>query len=259
MSGLARLVPCLLLQGSRLVKTIRFQRPAYVGDPVNAVRIFNEREVDELAILDIAATREGKPPDFELIETIVSEAFMPLAYGGGIRSEEDIGRLFSIGVEKVIMGTAAVESTGTLGRAARLFGSQSIVACLDVCRSRFGRHEAYIRCGTQKTRESPLDLATRLTECGAGELLINSIDRDGTMSGYDLKVISEIAGRVPVPVMACGGAGCLADARDAIDAGAAAAAAGSMFVFHGKHRAVLMNYPSPEQRAAAFARNAVNL
>ena len=252
---LARVIPCLLVQGSGLVKTVRFERRTYIGDPVNAVRIFNEREVDELAILDIVATREGRAPDFGLIETIVSEAFMPVAYGGGIRTEEDIGRLFSIGVEKVIIATAAVESVGLLLRAARLFGNQSIVACLETRKSRCGGHEAYIRCGTRKLPESPLDIACRFVECGAGELLINSIDRDGTMSGYDLKLISDIAASVPVPVMACGGAGCLADARKAIDAGASAAVAGSMFVFHGKHHAVLINYPSPEQRAAAFRNN----
>jgi cyclase len=251
-SALARLVPCLLLQDRKLVKTVRFARPAYVGDPINAVRIFNEREVDELAILDINATPQAKSPNFELIETIVSEAFMPVAYGGGIRSVDDISRLFSIGVEKAVLATAAIENGHLLAEAVQMFGSQSIVACLDIRKNLFGKYEAYTRCGTHKQSASPMEIVARFVGSGAGEVLINSIDRDGTMTGYDLKIIAEIAARVSVPVMACGGAGTLADAREAIRAGASSAAAGSMFVYHGKHRAVLINYPTSEHRQEAF-------
>jgi cyclase len=249
---MARLVPCLLLEGRKLVKTVRFARPAYVGDPINAVRIFNEREVDELAMLDINATPQAKSPNFELIEAIVSEAFMPVAYGGGIRCVEDIGRLFSIGVEKAVIATAAIESEHLLCDAVQMFGSQSIVACLDIRKNLFGKHEAFTRCGTRKQAASPMQIVDRFVGSGAGEILINSIDRDGTMTGYDLKIIAEIAARVSVPVMACGGAGTLADAREAIRAGASSAAAGSMFVYHGKHRAVLISYPSSKQRQESF-------
>lgn len=251
-SALARLVPCLLLQDRKLVKTVRFARPAYVGDPINAVRIFNEREVDELAILDIGATPQAQSPNFDLIEAIVSEAFMPVAYGGGIRSVEDIRRLFSLGVEKAVLATAAVENERLLADAVLMFGSQSIVACLDIRKNLFGKYEAYTRCGTRRQSASPMQIVDGFVGGGAGEILINSIDRDGTMSGYDLKTIAEIAARVSVPVMACGGAGTLADAKEAIRAGASSAAAGSMFVYHGKHRAVLINYPNSEQRQEAF-------
>ena len=251
MTLLPRLIPCLLLTGRGIYKTIRFDQPTYVGDPVNAVRIFNEREVDELAILDISASRNARPPDLKFIEDIVGEAFMPIAYGGGISSVDEIGRLFTIGVEKAIISTRAVEDPSFIRQAADLYGSQSIVACLDVKKTRFCGYEVLSHCGRRRTCWDPVDLARRFEQEGAGEILVNSIDRDGTMSGYDIPLLADIAASVHVPVIASGGAGNLEHVRQAVTAGgASAAAAGSIFLFHGKHRAVLINYPDPGQRAA---------
>jgi cyclase len=250
---LPRVIPFLLLKGRGLVKTVRFKAPTYIGDPRNAVRIFNEKEVDELALLDIAATPEGRGPQFDLVREIVSEAFMPVAYGGGIRSVEDVQALFSLGVEKVVVATAAVEDPDFVARAASAFGSQSIVVCLDVKQTISGGFEVFTHGGRRATRQDPVALARRMEELGAGELVVNAIDRDGTLMGYDLELIHEVASAVRVPVIACGGAGKLEDFQLAVrEGGASAVAAGSLFVFHGKHRAVLINYPAYNVLSALF-------
>jgi len=250
MTLLSRLIPCLLLSGHGLYKTIRFDHPTYVGDPINAVRIFNEREVDEIAILDISATRNAKPPDFRFIEDIVSEAFMPIAYGGGISCIDEVGSLFTIGVEKAIISTRAAGDPNFIRQAADLYGSQSIVACIDVKKTAFRSYQVLSHCGRRPTCWDPVDLARRFEQEGAGEILVNAIDRDGTMSGYDIPLLAEIAASVHVPVIASGGAGSLEHVKQVITAGgASAAAAGSIFVFHGKHRAVLISYPDARQRA----------
>lgn len=249
-----RVIPCLLLNGRGLVKTRRFRDPTYVGDPVNAVRIFNDKEVDELLLLDIGATRAGRGPQFDLIEDIAKECFMPLAYGGGVKDCATIGRLFALGVEKVALNTAAVERPELVQEAARRFGSQSIIVSVDVRKRLFGGHEVYAHAGTRRARTDPVAFARRMEEYGAGELLVHSIDRDGMMSGYDIELVRSIVESVSVPVIVCGGAGGLADFREAVkEGGASAVAAGSLFVFQGPHRAVLITYPEYRELEQLFA------
>lgn len=248
-----RVIPCLLVQGQRLVKTVAFRDPRYVGDPINAVRIFNDKEVDELVVLDISATVEQRPPNLRLISEIASECFMPLAYGGGIRSLEQLQSIFSLGVEKVVINNEAAARPAFVRDAAGKFGSQSIIVSIDVKRKWFGGYEIRTRAGRQKTGLDPVRFARDMESAGAGEIFLNSIDRDGTMQGYDLDLIRAVSQAVSIPVIACGGAGTLADLAAAVTkGGAAAVAAGSMFVFHGKHRAVLINYPTRRELEANF-------
>lgn len=239
----ARVIPCLLLRDGGLVKTVKFGNPRYVGDPINAVRIFNEKEVDELAFLDISATPAGRQPNFDLIADIASEAFMPFAYGGGITTLEQIKRLFATGVEKVILNSAASQDPSLISRAADHAGSQSVVVSIDVRKSWLRRQSVFTRCGTIDLKFDPVTYAKGVEAAGAGEILLTSIDRDGTMSGYDLDLVEAVARAVSIPVIASGGAGSLQDLHRAIASGASAVAAGSLFVFHGKHRAVLITYP----------------
>lgn len=247
-----RAIPCLLLKGDGLVKTVKFRQPKYVGDPINAVKLFNDLEVDELCLLDITATAQGREPDFERIHAIAGEAFMPVAYGGGVTSVSQARRLFQIGIEKVIVTSAAPQRPELISELAAEFGSQSVVVGLDVKRNWFGRAILRACGGSQRTGRDPVRFAVEAQERGAGELLINSIDRDGTQQGYDLELIQSIASAVSIPVIACGGAGTVADLGKATRAGASAAAAGSLFVFTGPHRAVLINYPSQDELANAF-------
>jgi len=248
-----RVIPCLLLRGAGLVKTTRFKDPKYVGDPINAVRIFNDKEVDELVMLDITASREAREPPFAAIAEVASECFMPFAYGGGIRSVDQVRRILKLGVEKVIFNTTAWRAPEVLSEASREFGAQAIVASIDVRRRLFGRYEVVVEGGTRGTRTDPADYARRLEEAGAGEIFLTSVDRDGTMSGYDLELIEKVSASVGVPVIASGGARSVQDFRAAADRGAAAVAAGAMFVFHGPHRAVLITYPTPGELRAALA------
>jgi cyclase len=241
----ARVIPCLLLRNGGLVKTVRFDNPTYVGDPINAVRIFNDKEVDELVFLDIDGSRSKKGPNFDLIADIASEAFMPFAYGGGIATLDDIKRLFSTGVEKVVMNTAALTTPDLVSKAAALAGSSSVVVSMDVNRTWRGKY--YVVAKDGKAPGVPHEYARQAEELGAGEILLTAVHRDGTMEGYDLELIRQVTSAVTIPVVACGGAGGLPHLRQAIDNGAAAAAAGSMFIFHGKHRAVLITYPQYEE------------
>lgn len=247
------MIPCLLLSGSGLTKTKRFNNRRYVGDVINAVRIFNEKEVDELLVLDIDATVEGRGPQMAVIEQIAEECFMPLAYGGGIDSVECAKALFSAGVEKVVINSAAVTKPDLIAKLSSQFGSQSIVVCVDYKRDWLGRARIVIRAGRQRVPVSPEEHAKRMQACGAGELIIHSIERDGMRGGYDLETIGKIASVTSVPVIACGGAGQLADFKNAIDAGASAVAAGSMFVFHGRHQAVLITYPERNELESLFS------
>jgi imidazole glycerol-phosphate synthase subunit HisF len=250
---LPRVIPCLLLSGRGLVKTTGFKDPRYLGDPRNTVRIFNEKEVDELVLLDIRATMTGQPPQFELIEEIVGEAFMPIACGGGIRSLQECSRMFELGVEKVVLNTNALENPGFIAAVAKEFGSQSIVVCIDAKKRKLGGYRAYTRAGSRDTGQEPAAVAVAMQAAGAGELLIQSIDRDGTMKGYDLDLVREVTGHVTIPVVACGGAGSVADLESAVrTGGASAAAAGSMFVFHGRHRAVLISFPDQQELTGLF-------
>jgi cyclase len=243
-----RVIPCLLLLRGGLYKTVKFKDPKYVGDPINAVRIFNEKEVDEILVLDIGATTEGREPDYDLIRDIASECFMPLAYGGGVTSLDQMRRLQRLGVEKVAINSAAFRSPALVKAACDALGSSSVVAAIDVRKTLFGKYEVWIDGGRTNTKSDPVDYAVSLAELGVGEILVNSIDRDGTMLGYDIVLTKKVAERVDAPVIACGGAGSLEHVADvARNGGVGAAAAGSLFVFHGRHRAVLINYPSQKQ------------
>jgi cyclase len=239
----------LLLKENGLVKTVNFKQPKYVGDPINAVKVFNDKEVDELMFLDISATAEKRGPKYVLVESIASEAFMPFGYGGGITNMEQVEKLFSLGVEKVGVNTHAVEHPKFISEVAAVAGRQSMVVSMDVKRGWFGKYKVFTHCGTKATDKDPVAWAKEVEQLGAGEILVNSIDRDGTMSGYDLELLEKISAAVTVPVIACGGAGTLEHFSQAINAGASAVAAGSMFVFKGPHRAVLISYPSPVEIA----------
>lgn len=240
-----RIIPTLLLRGTGFVKTRSFKDPVYLGDCFNTVRLFNEKEADELMILDITATPQNRPPNFELLRDLASECFMPLAYGGGIRNADDMRLLFKDGFEKVSLNTEAVRNPQLVRDASNEFGSQSVIVSIDVRRKLFGRYETFTHGGRQGTGVDPVTAAQRAADLGAGEILLTSIDRDGAMAGYDLELIRKVADAVSVPVIACGGAGSLADFGEAIrKGGASAVAGGSFFVFEGKHRAVLIKYPA---------------
>ena len=243
-----RVIPCLLLKDKGLVKTVRFKDPTYVGDFINAVKIFNDKQVDELVFLDITATVERRKPPFAQVAKITAECFMPLAYGGGIRELADIKQLLNLGVEKVCINSYAVENPSFITTAANLVGSSSIVVSMDVRKTRFGGYRVFTKSGTRNTHLDPVAFAMQMERAGAGELLLTAIDRDGTMQGYDLELITSVSQAVTIPVVACGGAGTVDDMAQAIlKGGASAAAAGSLFVFQGKHRAVLITYPAPEE------------
>jgi cyclase len=247
-----RAIPCLLLKERGLVKTVGFRNPAYLGDPINIVRLFNDKEADELILLDITAARTRARPQFDYLANLASECFMPLCYGGGIRDMEDIQRLLSLGIEKVSINTAALESPDLISRAADSFGSQAIVGSIDVGRDWLGRRRVLVAGGRKATRLEPEAAAAQLEAKGVGEILLTSIERDGKMQGYDLDLIRSVAQSVSVPVVACGGAGNITHLAEAVGAGASAAAAGSLFVYQGPHRAVLISYPSDTQLRQVF-------
>ncbi len=240
-----RVIPCLLLKGPGLYKTVKFKDPKYVGDPINAVRIFNEKEVDELIFLDIEASKNKTPINLTTLKNIASECFMPLCYGGGIRSLQDIESLLKLGVEKVALNSVTYENPNLVQEACQRFGGSTVVASIDYRKSMFGSYLCYSHSNTKNHNLKLVDRAKQLADWGVGEILLNNIDQDGTMSGFDLTSIRSVTSVVNVPVIACGGAGSLSHLRAAVhDAGASAVAAGSFFVFVGKHRAVLITYPS---------------
>lgn len=248
-----RVIPCLLLRNGGLVKTVKFANPTYIGDPINAVRIFNDKEVDELVFLDIGATPAKQGPNFDLLADIASEAFMPFGYGGGITTIEQVKRLFALGVEKVIINSAVWSNPQLITQAAQLAGSSSIVASIDVRKNWLGKYSVLVAGGRSDIIRDPVDHARHMEELGAGEILLNATYRDGTREGYDLELIRRVAAAVSIPVVAVGGAGQLTHLRDAVANGAAAVGAGSLFVFHGKHRAVLITYPQYSELQALFA------
>jgi cyclase len=239
-----RVIPCLLLHDGGLVKTVRFKSGKYVGDPINTIKIFNDKRVDELILLDITATRERREPDYALIEEIASECFMPLCYGGAVQTVAQAKRIVSLGVEKIAVNTAAIARPEIVRELAAQLGSQSVVACVDVKKSWSGRYRVYDSAHERLTDKDPLDHADRLVAMGAGEVLVNNVDRDGTQQGYDHELVRRFTARLTIPVIACGGAWTTEHLRTVVkDSGASAAAAGSMFVFQGPHRAVLISYP----------------
>jgi len=239
-----RIIPVLLLRRRSLVKSVKFRNPTYVGDPINTVRIFNEREVDELIIVDINASPEHEDPNYDLIEEIAAEAFMPFAYGGGVSSVEHARELFRRGAEKVVVNTAACRDPELVSRLASAFGSQSVVASIDCKRKWQGGWRVLTCHGREKTAWEPEAWAVELEKRGAGEIMLTSIDQDGTFKGYDVELTRTVVNAVDLPVIACGGAGNLEHVNQALnDGGAMAAGAGSLFVFQGSNRSVLVNYP----------------
>ena len=238
-----RVIPALLLQNGALVKTTRFKDPKYVGDPINAIRIFNEKEVDELILLDIAASSCKKDPDYELIEKIAGECFMPLAYGGGIRSIEQARRLFSLGIEKVCIQSKAIRNPSFITELSKEFGSQSIVVSLDIKQNWRGRYKLYNSSLSKYFTANWQDCLSQLVYAGAGEVMLNSVNKDGTLSGPDLEIIKQASQMIKVPLIAVGGISCLTDIKNCVEAGASAVAAGAFFVYNGPHRAVLITYP----------------
>jgi cyclase len=243
-----RIIPVLLLQDGGLVKTIQFAKPRYIGDPLNTLRLFNEKEVDEIILLDIDATTKNRAPDFELIEHLASECFMPLCYGGGVSTFEHVKRLFALGIEKIAFGTAAFENPNLLQETAARYGRQSVVGVMDIKHHWLTRKPFVgVRHLQTMTPYTPSTYAHYLVQNGVGEILLQNTSRDGTFQGYDIDLIQSVTKNVDVPVIALGGAGSVNDLGNAIQmGGASAAAAGSLFVFQGVHRAVLVNYPTRE-------------
>jgi cyclase len=245
-----RIIPCLLVHDGGLVKTVRFKDPKYVGDPINAVKIFNEKETDELVVLDIDASVNGAEPDFRLIEHLAMECRMPLCYGGGVKTVEQASRIISLGVEKVALSSAAVENPQLVSDIAREIGSQSVVVVLDVRKKMFGRgYEVFTHNGKRSAHRGVVEAAREAERLGAGEVVVNSIDLDGAMKGYDLDLARLVQAELGIPLTLLGGAGSLADIGELVSAcGVVGAAAGSLFVFKGSYRAVLINYPNPAVR-----------
>jgi cyclase len=239
----ARVIPVLLLKNDGLVKTIKFKSPKYIGDPLNAVKIFNEKEVDEIAIIDISSNLNSQGPNFNIIEEIASECFMPLMYGGGITTFDHINKLFAIGVEKISLNSILHSKPELVSEAAKQYGSQSIIASIDVKKNFFGKYEVITNSGKINSKIDPVNFAIQMQNLGVGEIFLNSIDRDGLMNGYDIDLILNITSKIDIPLIACGGARNIDDMKKALSIGnASAVAAGSMFVYHGKHNAVLINY-----------------
>ncbi len=242
-----RVIPILLIQNGGLVKSVKFKKYKYIGDPINAVKIFNDKEVDEIVILDISASKEKRAPNINVISEIASEAFMPLAYGGGITTLEQVKEIFFEGAEKVILNSSAIKNPQLIKEISQLYGSQSVVVSIDVKKNLFGQYRVYGNCGSKSTGKSPVDFAREVEKWEAGEILLMSIDKDGTFKGYDIPLIQKVTEAVNIPVVACGGAAEINDFTKAIkEGGASAVAAGSMFVFQGPHRAVLISYPTQE-------------
>jgi cyclase len=242
-----RVIVVLTIMDGGLYRTKAFKSPSYVGDPLNAIRIFNDKEVDELLVLDISPKRIMTDEKFKLYANMASQAFMPTSFGGGLTSLEQMEKLFFCGYDKVVINTSTVENPALVSDAASKFGTQSVVASIDVGGKLFGGDVVCVNLGKKKTNLSPVDHARRCEELGAGEVLIRSIAHDGMMQGYDTELIAKVASAVSVPVVGAGGAGTIEDLSRALEAGAQSVSAGSMFVYHGKHRAVLINYPGPDE------------
>jgi cyclase len=249
-----RIIPCLLVHKGGLYKTVEFGQPKYVGDPLNAVRIFNEKEVDELMVIDIDASRVGHEPDYKLIANLAHECRMPLCYGGGVKSVDQFDRIIGLGIEKVAVSSAAVDTPELITWAASRIGSQSVVAVIDVKKTGISRkYEVVTLNATRRTGLDPATFAAELQQLGAGEIVLNSVDRDGQMNGYDFDLIDLVRNVISTPLTLLGGAGTFEDIRRLVSRyGIVGAAAGSYFVFKGKYRAVLINYPSREEKNGIY-------
>ena len=239
-----RIIPVLLLSKGGLYKTIKFKNGKYVGDPINAVKIFNEKEADELLLLDYKASVENRPPDYIRIKEIAEEAFMPMAYGGGIKNADDAKKVFDCGFEKIVLNSILFQNISLIEQIANIYGAQSVVGCIDVKKNLFGKYHVYSHSGTKNTGKDPLKWAKEIELKGVGEIILNSIDNDGTWNGYLFDLIKDISHKIDVPMIACGGAGSEEDFKKAVLAGASAVAAGSMFVFQKKEMGVLISFPS---------------
>lgn len=250
-----RITPCLLVKDHGLVKTRQFKEPKYVGDPINAVRIFNEKEVDEIMVVDIDASVQQREPDYTLIKNLAAECRMPLCYGGGVKSVNQVERIIALGVEKVAISSAALEDPQLINSSAKVVGNQSVVVVLDVMRDpKTGKWEIFTHNATRATKRDPVDTAKQMEQLGAGEIILNSINRDGMMNGYDLELVHSVRKSVGVPMTVLGGAGSLKDIQALFASfGILGAAAGSLFVFKGVYRAVLINYPSRANKDGLIA------
>lgn len=248
-----RVIPVLLLKGQGLVKSIRFKNHRYIGDPINAVRIFNDLKADELIFLDILATKENRTISLDFVKNVGEEANMPFAVGGGIKSLSQIRDILHAGAEKVLINSEAAQNPGFIRQASETFGSSSITVCIDVKKKLFGSEQTWIMAGSKSTGKSPVEIAREMEKQGAGEVIIQSIESDGMMKGYDLQLLRKISEAVTIPIVALGGAGSMTDFKQAVhDGSASAVAAGSMFVYHGPRNAVLVNYPTQDQLAELF-------
>lgn len=247
-----RVIPCLLLRNGGLVKTLKFSDPKYVGDPINAIRIFNDKEVDELMVLDITASKENKEPNYDLINQFASECFMPLCYGGGIKTKEQAQRIFTLGVEKVCIQTAALDNMKLVSDLAAQYGNQSILVSIDVKKDWLGKAKLYSASSGKTLSKNWIEHMMDAVKAGAGEIVLNAVDRDGTQKGMDLDLIKQASKAIGVPLVAVGGAGSLQDIKAAIDSGASAVSAGAFFVFQGPHRAVLITYPRYKELEQLF-------
>jgi len=252
-----RIIPCLLVHKKGLVKTTKFKDPKYVGDPINAVKIFNEKEVDELIVVDIDASREGSEPDYKMIENLATECRMPLCYGGGIKTIEQAQKIFSLGVEKIAVSSIAIQNPSIISSMAERVGNQSVVVVMDVKKKTLSsKYELYIHNGTKPTGIDPVLFAIEMQKLGAGEIVVNSIDQDGVMKGYDMNLINKIREVISIPITVIGGAGTLNDIGEVIQQhGIIGVAAGSLFVFKGKYRAVLINYPTAIEKTSLLEKH----
>jgi len=250
----SRIVPCLLIHNKGLVKTVKFKEPKYVGDPINAVKIFNEKEVDELIVLDIDATKENRGPNLRMIKNLADECRMPLCYGGGISTVEQAVKIISLGVEKVALSYSALNDIELCQRIGDIIGNQSVVVVIDVKKKKlFGGYDIYTHNGTRKSKWNLFDFIAKLEEIGIGEIVINSIDNDGVMEGYDIPLIESIREKCTMPITSLGGAGSLEDIKKMISKfKIIGVAAGSLFVFKGKYRAVLISYPNRQERLPLY-------
>lgn len=248
-----RIIPSLLIHDNGLVKTVNFKNPKYVGDPINAVKIFNEKAVDELAIFDIDATVLGKEPNYSLIERLASQSMMPLCYGGGVKTVAQAQRIFSLGIEKIALSSAVLQNPKLITDISERVGAQSVIVVLDVKKKLLGGYEIYTHNGKKTTGINPFKFVEEAQKLGAGEIVINSIDKDGVMKGYDLDLIAKIREKISLPMTVLGGAGSLGDIEKVIDQhGVIGVAAGSLFVFKGPYKAVLINYPTQLEKNKIF-------
>ena len=251
-----RIIPCLLVHEKGLVKTVKFKDPVYVGDPINVVRIFNEKESDELMVIDIDATVQNREPDFKMIENLASVCRMPLCYGGGIKTVEQATRIFNLGVEKIALSSAAIENPKLVSDIAKEVGNQSVVIVIDVKKKMFGGYDIYTHNGTKKAKLDLEKFILDLQSLGVGEIVLNSIDNDGVMKGYDISLIDKVKSLINVPITVLGGAGSLEDIKTLIDRfGIIGCSVGSLFVFKGKYKAVLINYPKDSEKKQLFNSN----